>query len=190
MCSSNGVCSRATKNLLRYQEKKVFSGSPVLKGLCRYGCPADTFGWAGLWGARDRPCCGIAGGPGGLQWAAGPWGEPQGRGRGQSDPWVPSGPNHLLGALSFKGLQQVPWCLFKAFLCVFKSLTLGTRVGIFQNKYLKMKHLHLACFTGLQWSAYIHYFLLMGTQMFLCKHAECVFFLCIILLFLYFGLLI
>ena len=113
---------------------------------------------------------------GGLQWGPGPWGDPQGRGRGQADPGVPSGPTHLLGALSFKWLEQVPRCLLRASLCGFKSLSLGTGVWIFQNKYLKMKCLHLICFTGLQSSAYVHYFLPMGTQIFLCKHSECFFF--------------
>jgi len=63
------------------------------------GGPAQQGPWpgrAGLWGAGDRPCCGIAGagadGPRGLTWGPGAWagwGEPRGGSGGGW--WCPGG---------------------------------------------------------------------------------------------------
>lgn len=95
------------------RKNKVLSASPVLKDLCQYGCLTD---------ACTRQGCGdLAAGPAVTLLVA------PGERLGQSDPWMPSGPSHLLGGWSVRCLQQVPRGLFRASLWEFKS-SLGTGV--------------------------------------------------------------
>lgn len=68
--------------------------------------------WAGLWGAGDRPCCGVtgagAGGPGGVTWGPGPWSVWRGRAqRGWSGLAVPWG-HDMRGKSHIPGVRRSP----------------------------------------------------------------------------------
>lgn len=66
-----------------------------------------------LWGAGDRPCCGVTGpgadGRGGLTGAVGRWGKPRGR-QGQPGLWVPLGPRCWMLRIFVWSVLEV--CLF------------------------------------------------------------------------------